>query len=191
MAPRRPSAGARSGASVFRARTAGVDSLLRDADLSTRQIVRDTRDAFQDAEAGIERAYRTPAPVESGRMRDSVFARTDILSGGRVQLRVTIDGAVDPKTGYDYLRQSRFGRGPVRAKTRPMVLSKRRNKAGVPGYRYAGRSGLGFSVVAGFTPKGGDWVEAGERLARVRLTRLQNEVGQRIGRHGLLRTRGA
>ncbi len=186
----------RGGTDVLALRSQGYARLIRDASETERTASLEVRRAMERAAPSIESAYRRFAPVESGRMADSIYSKLYTAPGGAVQLRVAIGESKDPVTGYDYLEQSRFGRPEIISTGRRMVLSLGRSKSGVPSSRYpAGPEDVppgvpfGFRRVAGFTPER-DWVTAGERNARRQATRIQQETAQGIGRRGLLRSFG-
>lgn len=186
----------RGGRDLFYARSSGFKTLLRDATETERTVSGDVRLALESVSDSVRKAYRKFAPVESGRMADSIYAKVYTYPGGGVQLRLAVEETVDPVTGYDYFQQSREGRGPITSRGRRMVLSLGRSKAGVPSARYpAGPQDVppgvpfGFRTVAGFRPEV-DWVEAGERNSRRHITRAQRAAGEAIGRHGVMRSYG-
>lgn len=172
---------ARRGATIFRARSMGFDSLVRDADESIRTIVSDTRFAVASQQEAIVETYRRFAPEESGRLKGGIQGFLATLPGGAVQLRVAATEHRDPATGYDYLEQTDEGRGPVTVLGNGrLVLSLGRNRQGVPSERRAvGKQVRGWS--------GHHWTTAAGRRANRQVDDIERELGRRLSRHGLTR----
>jgi hypothetical protein len=160
---------------TLKARTLGVESVLRRFLVAASLLPSDTLDAQRELGKAAEVVFGAYVPVRSGRALRGISS--DVLGAG-----VTVtDVARNPQSGYDYIGVTRFGHSvarifPKHSTGSASTLANGKKKRGALRFSIGGRV-LYRASVAGYHPAS-DW--ATDALPEVEVA--AQGVATRLGR---------
>lgn len=172
---------------AIKARSVGVEAVLRRFVATSNRLPADTLDAQRDLGRRAEVAFAAHAPHKTGRLIRGI---SSVVLGGKVIVK---DEARNPTSGYDYVGVTRFGHKVARIYPKHrfsafVMASKQRRKS----QRTQGRAALRFTIggrvvyaasVAGYHPDS-DWAEDAlpevQALAQAVATRLGHTIEARF-----------
>lgn len=162
---------------LIRGRVRGAGPVAAEFDQDQRQIQDEIIREFRTLARVAEDVYRSFAPEDSGRLRDTIDAR--VFLGNASMPRITVFArALDPTNNFDYLDVTRFGHRrtflePRRARMLKVHYAGRDRAGEGP---YVLRPNVSGAVVAS------DWVEDAERVVEADFDAAASRLGRTIVR---------
>lgn len=162
---------------VLRARVHGAGPVASAFTQDQRQVQDEIIREFRTLARHAEDVYRSFAPEDSGRLRDSIDARVFLGNASAPQVTVYAR-ALDPTNNFDYLDVTRFGHRrtfiePRRARMLKVHYAGRDRSGDGP---YVLRPHVSGAVVAS------DWVEDAEHVVAADFDAAASRLGRTITR---------